>query len=61
MIGNIDTGVQTKSATEIECLYHNFLNKEEAKKKVDNALKDTNWVATVQKSLNEFKEMKSEN
>ncbi|MGI4673515.1 hypothetical protein ACR2XN_29030 [Klebsiella pneumoniae] len=36
-----------------ECLYHNFLSKEELKK-VEDALKDTDWVTAMQEELNEF-------
>ena len=36
-----------------ECLYHNFLSKEEPKK-IEDALKDADWVTAMQEELNEF-------
>ncbi|KAL8133942.1 hypothetical protein AgCh_009127 [Apium graveolens] len=53
IIGNHDDGVKTRSATQNECLYHNLLSKEEPKK-VEDALKDADWVMAMQEELNEF-------
>ena len=53
IIGDPDAGIKTRSATENECLYHNFLSKEEPKK-VEDALKDADWVTAMQEELNEF-------
>ncbi|KAK1369394.1 hypothetical protein POM88_035486 [Heracleum sosnowskyi] len=53
IIGDPDAGVQTRSAIKNECLYHNFLSKEEPKK-VEDALKDADWVTAMQEELNEF-------
>ena len=53
IIGDHDAGVKTRSATHNECLYHNFLSKEEPKK-VEDALKDADWVTAMQEELNEF-------
>ena len=53
IIGDPDAGVQTRSATQNECLYNNFLSKEEPKK-VEDALKDADWVTAMQEELNEF-------
>ncbi|KAK1394100.1 hypothetical protein POM88_013156 [Heracleum sosnowskyi] len=53
IIGDPDAGVQTRSATQNECLYYNFLSKEEPKK-VEDALKDVDWVTAMQEELNEF-------
>ncbi|KAL8136224.1 hypothetical protein AgCh_010717 [Apium graveolens] len=53
IIGNPDEGVKTRSATQNECLYHGILSKEEPKK-VEDALKDADWVIAMQEELNEF-------
>ncbi|KAK1397946.1 hypothetical protein POM88_007809 [Heracleum sosnowskyi] len=53
IIGDPDAGVQTRSATQNECLYNNFLSKEEPKK-VEDALRDADWVTAMQEELNEF-------
>ena len=57
IIGNPEAGVLTRSATQNECLFHNFLSQEEPKK-VEDALKDSDWVTTMQEDLNEFKRNK---
>ncbi|KAL8118026.1 hypothetical protein AgCh_015791 [Apium graveolens] len=57
IIGNPDDGVKTRNATQNECLYHNLLSKEEPKK-VEDALKDADWVMAMQEELNEFKRNK---
>ena len=49
--------MQTRSATQNECLFHNFLSQEEPKK-VEDALKDSDWVAAMQEELNEFERNK---
>ena len=45
--------MQTRSATQNECIFHNFLSQEEPKK-VEDALKDSDWVTAMQEELNEF-------
>ena len=57
IIGNPDVGVHTRSATQNECLFHNFLSQEEPKK-VEDALKDSDWVTAMQEELNEFERNK---
>ncbi|XP_074336396.1 putative mitochondrial protein AtMg00820 [Apium graveolens] len=53
IIGDPTVVVQTRSATEYGCLYHNVLSKEEPKK-VEDALQDADWIQATQKELNEF-------
>ena len=57
IIGNPEAGVQTRSATQNECLFHTFLSQEEPKK-VEDALKDSDWVTAMQEELNEFERNK---
>ena len=57
IIGNPEAGVQTRSATQNECLFHNFLSQEKPKK-VEDALKDSDWVTAMQEELNEFERNK---
>ena len=57
IIGNPEAGVLTKSETQNECLFHNFLSQEEPKK-VEDALKDSHWVTAMQEELNEFERNK---
>ena len=57
IIGNPEAGVHTRSATQKECLLHNFLSQEEPKK-VEDALKDSDWVTAIQEELNEFERNK---
>ena len=47
IIGNPEPGVLTKSATENECLLHNFLSHEKPRK-VEDTLKDSDWVIAMQ-------------
>ena len=49
--------MQTRSATQNECLYHNFLSQEEPKM-IEDALKDSDWVTVMQEELNEFERNK---
>ena len=49
--------MQTRSATQNECLFHKFLSQEEPKK-VEDALKDSDWVTEMQEELNEFERNK---
>ena len=53
IIGNPDTGIKTRSATQNECLYHNLLYQTEPKK-IEEALKDADWVTAMQEEINEF-------
>ena len=57
IIRNPEAGVLTRSATQNECLFHNFLSQEEPKK-VEDALKDSDWVTVMQEELNEFERNK---
>ncbi|XP_063948067.1 uncharacterized protein LOC135152165 [Daucus carota subsp. sativus] len=57
IIGDPDAGVQTRSATANECLFHSFLSQTEPKK-VEEALKDAEWVTEMQEELNEFERNK---
>ena len=57
IIGNPKAGVLARSATHNECLFHNFMSQEEPKK-VEDALKDSDWVTTMQEELNEFERNK---
>ena len=57
IIGNPDAGVQTRTATANECLFHSFLSQTEPKK-VEEALKDADWVTAMQEELNEFERNK---
>ena len=49
--------MQTRSATQNECLFHNFLSQEKPKK-VEDAFKDSDWVTAMQEDLNEFERNK---
>ena len=57
IIGDPEAGVLTRSATQNECLFHNFLSQEEPKK-VEDALKDSDWVTAMQEELNKFERNK---
>ena len=57
IIGDPDAGVQTRTATVNECLFHSFLSKTEPKK-VGEALQDADWVTAMQEELNEFERNK---
>ena len=57
IIGNPEACVLTRSATQNECLFHNFLSHKEPKK-VEDALKDSDWVTAMQEELNEFERNK---
>ena len=57
IIGNPEADVLTRSATQNECLFHNFLSQEEPKK-VEDALKNSDWVTAMQEELNEFERNK---
>lgn len=51
IIGNPKSGLKTRSATQNECLFHNFLSQQEPKK-VEDAHKDADWVTAMQEELN---------
>ncbi|KAL8124561.1 hypothetical protein AgCh_012279 [Apium graveolens] len=57
IIGNLDEAIRTRCATQNECMYHNLLSKEEPKK-IEDALKDADWVIAIQEELNEFERNK---
>ena len=53
IIGDANEGVKTRSATQNEYLYNNFLSQEEPKK-VKDALQDPDYVIEMQEKLNQF-------
>ena len=57
IIGDANEGVKTRSATQNECLYSSFLSQKEPKK-VEDALKDPDWVLAMQEELNQFERNK---
>ena len=57
IIGDPDTGVRTRRATENECNFAGFLSQMEPKK-VDEALEDPDWVIAIQEDLNQFERKK---
>ena len=57
IIGDPDTGVRTRKATQNECHFSGFLSDMEPKK-VDEALEDPDWVIAMQEELNQFNRQK---
>ena len=57
IIGDPDTGVQTRRATQNECNFAGFLSQIEPKK-VEEALSDPDWVSAMQEELNQFERQK---
>ena len=57
IIGDPDTGVRTRRATQNECNFAGFLSQMEPKK-VDEALSDPDWVSAMQEELNQFDRQK---
>ena len=57
IIGDANEGVNTRSATQNECLYSSFISQEEPKK-VEDALQDPYWVIAMQEKLNQFERNK---
>ena len=53
MIGDISRGVQTKSRLASFCEHFSFVSSIEPKK-IDEALKDVNWVNAMHEELNKF-------
>ncbi|KAL8132679.1 hypothetical protein AgCh_008240 [Apium graveolens] len=53
IIGDVSSRVQTRRATQEECLYSSFLSKKEPKK-VEEALLDPDWILAMQEELNQF-------
>ena len=53
IIGDVNEGVKTRSATHNECMYSSFLSQEEPKK-VEDALQYPDWVIAMQEELNQF-------
>ena len=53
IIGDLDVGVRTRSATTNECLFSGFLSQLEPKK-VDETLADPDWVLAMQEEHNQF-------
>ena len=59
ILGDLEAGVKTRSATRNECFYSGFLSQEE-QKKVEYALNDPDWVVAIQDELNQFERHKYE-
>ena len=57
IIGDATSKVQTRRATQDECIYSSFLSQDEPKK-VEEALLDLDWVLAMQEELNQFKRNK---
>ena len=57
IIGDSRTGVKTRSATQNECLYVNFLSMMEPKK-IGEAIDDPSWVSAMQEELAQFERNK---
>ena len=57
IIGSSSRGVQTRKATQEQCLYVTFLSLIEPKK-TDEAMEDPNWVEAMQEELNQFERNK---
>ena len=57
IIGDSNARVQTRRATQEECLYSSFLSQEEPKK-IEDALLDPDWVLAMQEELNQFERNK---
>ena len=57
IIGDPSSGVQTRRATQNECIFSCFLSKNEPKK-IDEALQDPDWIITMQEELNQFERNK---
>ena len=57
IIGDPDTGVRTRRATQNECHFSGFLSEMEPKK-VEDALEDPDWVIAMQDELNQFERQK---
>ena len=47
IIGDLEVGVRTRTATSNECLYHSFLSQTEPKK-VEEAFQDADWMQNRQ-------------
>ncbi|KAL8148711.1 hypothetical protein AgCh_005900 [Apium graveolens] len=57
IIGDVSSRVQTRRATQKECLYTSFLSMKEPKK-VEEALLDPDWILAMQEELNQFERNK---
>ncbi|KAL8126839.1 hypothetical protein AgCh_013948 [Apium graveolens] len=57
IIGDASSRVETRKATQEECLYSSFLSQEEPKK-VREALLDPDWVLAMYEELNQFERNK---
>ena len=57
IIGDPDTGVQTRRATQNECNFAGFLSQTEPKK-VEEALNDPDWISAMQEELIQFERQK---
>ncbi|KAI3734640.1 hypothetical protein L6452_14114 [Arctium lappa] len=53
ILGDPDAGIQTRRSSGNICLFVNFLSLIEPKK-IDDALRDPNWVSAMQEELTEF-------
>ncbi|KAL8156757.1 hypothetical protein AgCh_001747 [Apium graveolens] len=57
IIGDATSKVQTRRATQDECLYSSFLSQEEPKR-VEEAPLDPDWILAMQEELNQFERNK---
>ncbi|KAL6569236.1 hypothetical protein OROHE_003517 [Orobanche hederae] len=57
IIGNPEAGVNTRRATQNECIYSTFLYELEPKK-IEEALTNPDWVIAMQEELNQFEQQK---
>ncbi|KAL8118058.1 hypothetical protein AgCh_015817 [Apium graveolens] len=57
IIGDVSSRVQTRRATQEECLYSSFMSKEKPKK-VEETLLDPDWILAMQEELNQFERNK---
>jgi hypothetical protein len=53
IIGGIQSGVQTRSILASFCEHYSFVSPEEPKK-IEDALKDSDWVNAMHEELNNF-------
>jgi hypothetical protein len=60
IIGDISRGVQTRSRLALFCEHFSFVSSIEPKK-IDEALKDVDWVNAMHEELNNLREIKYEN
>jgi hypothetical protein len=54
IVGDIQSGVQTRSRLATFCAHYSFVSEKEPKT-IDEALKDSDWIIAMQDELNNFK------